>query len=557
MMPSMSCRSPLPRLLLGALALALPAAAPASPRSAGTVTGTLRYKGCLTNVMGATVAVIGRDRVATSDSAGRFIVQLPGGSYSLVIRGPGLVPDQRVDDVVVEPGKLLDLRVVEVWPDERPPQCTPDIAPAPGSDTILAVAPDAPAVDLPGNAVAPAVATPDQVLLRGSPGTGPGQFAVQGNPAREDEDVLGPPSFAVGPQGGLYVLDTLNGRVQRFDAHGRFTVAYPLARGAGDPVMESDIAASEEGGIFVFTEGDSPSLVQYDAAGKVVLAAALPPSFKGVDQVIALRQRPLFLMLNGQTVRGELGWGGIRSEGPFPGLPAGGVFVQAERAGRWMVVLRFLAADGRVRRAVHLRSTIPVARVRLVGVSRHGEVILAVDRAEGNDDQASRAEVLLLAVTPQGQLAAAVAVPPGDRRWEFREFALAPDGSVVQMQSDLAEVRLVRWVLQPVRRDSLAGEGMVKGRVLDGSRPAAGASVSVAKAHRSVATAGDGTFEVRLPAGTWAVTFRRPVAAGLEAPPSELKVAVAAGATVDVGNVSLSPARAVPLLVPAPAEPLP
>jgi len=557
MMPSMSCRSPLPRLFLGALALALPAAAPASARSVGTVTGILRYKGCLTNVMGATVAVIGRDRVATSDSAGRFIVQLPGGSYSLVIRGPGLVPDQRVDDVVVEPGKLLDLRVVEVWPDERPPQCTPDIAPAPGSDTILAVAPDAPAVDLPGSAVAPAVATPDQVLLRGSPGTGPGQFAVQGNPAREDEDVLGPPSFAVGPQGGLYVLDTLNGRVQRFDGHGRFTVAYPLARGAGDPVMESDIAASEEGGIFVFTEGDSPSLVQYDAAGKVVLSAALPPSFKGVDQVIALRQRPLFLMLNGQAVRGELGWGGIRSEGPFPGLPAGGVFVQAERAGRWMVVLRFLAADGRVRRAVHLRSTIPVARVRLVGVSRHGEVVLAVDRAEGNDDQASRAEVLLLAVTPQGQLAAAVAVPPGDRRWEFREFALAPDGSVVQMQSDLAEVRLVRWALQPVRRDSVAGEGMVKGRVLDGSRPAAGASVSVAKAHRSVATAVDGTFEVRLPAGTWAVTFRRPVAAGPEAPPSELKVAVAAGATVDVGNVSLSPARAVPLLVPAPAEPLP
>jgi len=412
-------------------------------------------------------------------------------------------------------------------------------------------------VDRPGTGVAPASASPDQILVRGSGGTGPGQFALQGNPAREDEDALGPPSFAVGPQGFMYVLDSLNGRVQRFDPRGHFASAFPLARNGGEPVVEADIAVSEEGGVFVFTESDSPSLVQFDAAGKVILAGALPPSFKGVDQLVAGRQRPLFLMLNGQSVRGELGWGGIRAEGPFPGLPALGVYVQAERSSRWMVLVRFLAADGRLRRTVHLRSQVPVTRVRLVGVSRRGDVVLAVDRAEGSDDEAARGEVLLLAVTPQGQLAGSVAVPPGDRRWEFREFALGPDGSVVQMQSDLAEVRLVRWALQPAPRDSLAGEGMVKGRVLDAGRPAAGAAVAVAKAHRSVATGPDGTFEVRLPAGTWAMIFRRSSAATVDGPPAEIRVAVAAGATVDVGNVALAPARAVQLAVPPPAEPVP
>ena len=118
--------------------------------------------------------------------------------------------------------------------------------------------------------------------------------------------------------------------------------------------MEADIAVSDEGGIFVFIEGESPSLVQFDASGKTLLAGALPPSFKGVDQIVAMRQRPVFLMLNGQSVRGELGWGGIRADGPFPGFPSGGAYVQAERAGRWMAVLKFLAADGRVRRTVHL-----------------------------------------------------------------------------------------------------------------------------------------------------------------------------------------------------------
>jgi len=543
------------RMVLAASLFALPAAARSTARATGKVSGFLRYKGCLTNVPGATVAVIGRDQVATTDSEGRFVVELPAGSYSLVIRGPGLVPDQRVDEVSAVAGKSQDLGVVEVWPDERPAQCTPAPPPAPGAEPTVAVAPDPPAVDLPGAEVAPLPVGPEQVLLRGAPGFAPGQFGLQGNPLREDEDGLGPPSFAVGPQGVLYVLDSLNGRVQRFDPRGHFAAAFPLVRAGGEPVVEADIAVSEEGGVFVFTEGDSPSLVQYDPAGKVLLAGALPPSFKGVDQLIAARQRPLFLMLNGQAVRGELGWGGIRAEGPLPGLPSGSVFVQAERGGRWMVVLKFLAADGRVRRTIHLRSTVPVTRVRLVGVDRRGDVVLAVDRAQGNDDEAVRGEVLLLAVTPQGHLAGAVAVPPGDRRWEFREFALEPNGSVVQMQSDLNEVRLVRWTLQPPPREAQAGEGMVRGRVFDAGRPAAGAAVSVAKAHCSVATAPDGTFEVRLPAGTWAMSFRRSGTG--EAPPSELRVAVAAGATVDVGNVTLPPPRAVQPIVPPPAEPVP
>jgi hypothetical protein len=262
-------------------------------------------------------------------------------------------------------------------------------------------------------------------------------------------------------------------------------------------------------------------------------------------------------MLNGQSVRAELGWGGIRAEGPRPGLPAGDVYVQAERAGRWLAVVRFAAADGRVRRTVNLRSAIPIARVRLVGVNRRGDVVLAVDRHDGADDEATRAEVLLLSLTPQGQIAGTVMVPPGDRRWLFREFALAPDGSVIQMQSDVAEVRLVRWPLPSSPRDAAVGEGLVRGRLLDGARPAAGAAVVVPRAHRSIAAGADGTFELRLPPGTWTLGFRRPAPPGAaEGAPSELKVAVAAGATVDVGTVQLASQKAGPP-APAPDEPFP
>ena len=171
--------------------------------------------------------MIGRDRVATSDSGGRFIVQLPAGTYSLVIRGPGLVPDQRVDEVAVVPGRLLDLGVVEVWPDERPPQCTPARRSAPGADPT----------SRPRRTRRPST-SPARGCRRSARIAGPGSAAriagdrarpvrAAGKPLREDEDALGPPSFAVGPQGGLFVLDALNGRVQRFDPARAFAAAFP------------------------------------------------------------------------------------------------------------------------------------------------------------------------------------------------------------------------------------------------------------------------------------------------------------------------------------------
>ncbi len=523
-----------------------------TPPPAGAVVGVLRHKGCPTSPAGAIVSVIGRDATVAAGADGRFSVSLPPGGYSLVIEGPGLVPDQRVDDVNVAAGQTRDLGTVEVWPEERPPGCVTGTPPAPAPAVMVATAPDTPALDLPGSAVAPAAASPEQIWLRGSGGAGPGQFGLQGNPARDDEDALGPPSFAVGPQGSLWVLDALNSRVQRFDAHGHPVTSFSVGRRGEEPTVEADIAVTEEGHAFLFMQNDVGMLAERDASGRLLVGGALPPSFKGVDLIFAVRQHPVFLMQNGQAVRAELGWGGVRAEGPLPGMPAGNLYVHADRADRWRAVVKLSTADGRVKRSVQLHSYVPIAGVRLVGVDRRGEIVLAIDRAETGDEGTPRAEVLLLAVDQHGHLAGTARVPPGGRRFEFREFALAPDGAVVQMQSDAGEVRFVRWVLRPPPREVVAGEGLVRGRVVDTGRSSSGASVMIARLRRNVPVAADGTFEVRLPAGTWVVSVRRvPVGGALEPPPVELKVNVAAGATVDVGSVSLPrtpprPALAVP-----------
>ena len=516
-----------------------PAARPAVPRNSGMVTGLLRHKGCQSPVAGATVMVMGREAATTSDAEGRFSLALPPGTYSLAFRGPNLLADQRVDEVAVALGQSRDLGAVELWPEEPPPTCEPvAVGTTPSEEPLVAVAPDAPQLELPGSAVAPAVPSREQLWVRGSPGTGPGQFGLQGNPARDDEDALGPSSFAVGPAGSLYVLDALNGRIQRFDPKGRLLGAFPLVRPGGGTEVEADLAVGDDGQILVFAGGDQPFLSQYDSTGRLLLQGALPPSFRGVDYLFAGRPRPLFLMQNGQAVRAELGWGGLKAEGPLPGLPVGELHLQAERSRRWFASLRFFTASGRLLRGVQLHSRVPIARVRLVGVNRRGEVVVAVDRAEVPDERAPQGEVLLLSLTPQGSLTGAQSVPPGDRRFEFREFAIAPDGAVVQMQSDAAEVRFVRWTLPAPPREAVAGVGLVRGRVTESGRPAPGAAVTVGRSRRVVPVAPDGTFEARLPPGTYLVLVRP--GGQPEAPAVEIKVAVAAGATVDLGTVALS-----------------
>ncbi len=529
-------------LLVALLAAAQPARRPpAAARPSGTVTGLLRYKGCPGSPSGALVTVIGRDASAAADPHGWFELALPPGSYSLVISGPGLVPDQRVDDVIVSASQARDMGAIEVWPAERPQGCVPGALPAPTSAAVVATAPDTPALDLPGNAVAPSAVAPEQIWARGGPGAAPAQFGLQGNPAHDDEDALGPPSFGVGPRGSLWVLDKLNARVQRFDASGRYLSSFPLVRHGDEVVVESDLAVSDEGHAFVFTQSDPAVLSEYDAGGRLVVGGVLPPPFRGVDLLFAIRGRPLFLMTNSQAVRAELGWGGVQAEGPLPGLPVGDLFVHAERVDRWRAALKLSTADGRVQRSVQLYSRVPIAGVRIVGADRRGTVVLAVDRTDGNEETTPRAEVLLLAIDQHGHLSGSVSVPPGGRRFEFKEFALAPDGTVVQMQSDTGEVRFVRWTLRPPPREAVAGEGLVRGRVLDAGRPTAAANVSVPRLRRKVETAPDGTFELRLPAGTYHLMVRRPAAAGLyEAPPVEIRIAVAAGATLDVGDVSLA-----------------
>ena len=92
----------------------------------------------------------------------------------------------------------------------------------------------------------------------GMQGNGPGQFNFPTNIARDAD-------------GTLYVTDTLNFRVQAFDAEGRFLGMFgKLGDGAGDFDKPKGVAVDSAGHIYV-VEGLNDVVQIFDQSGRLLL----------------------------------------------------------------------------------------------------------------------------------------------------------------------------------------------------------------------------------------------------------------------------------------------
>ena len=93
----------------------------------------------------------------------------------------------------------------------------------------------------------------------GARGDGPGQFNFPTNIAR-------------GADGRLYVTDTMNFRVQVFDADGGFLSAFgKLGDGAGDFDKPKGVAVDSAGHVYV-VEGLNDVVQIFDESGRLLLA---------------------------------------------------------------------------------------------------------------------------------------------------------------------------------------------------------------------------------------------------------------------------------------------
>ena len=111
-------------------------------------------------------------------------------------------------------------------------------------------------------------ATGCQLRRLGGQGEGDGQF-------------MKPTNLAVGPQGYLYVSDTVNARVQKIDREGRFVQSFgSLGVRMGQMVRPKGVAVDEAGRLYV-VDAATQVVQVFNADGQLLLALGQPGNDRG------------------------------------------------------------------------------------------------------------------------------------------------------------------------------------------------------------------------------------------------------------------------------------
>jgi DNA-binding beta-propeller fold protein YncE len=114
------------------------------------------------------------------------------------------------------------------------------------------------------------------LLMWGSPGNGDGQFSIN----LPDEGRL-----AIDSQGNVYVIDLSNFRIQKFDSHGNYLTQWG-SRGDGDSqfLEPADIAIDKQDNIYV-VDYQSYHVQKFDTDGKLLLRWGSAAQFANIGSV--------------------------------------------------------------------------------------------------------------------------------------------------------------------------------------------------------------------------------------------------------------------------------
>ncbi len=105
-----------------------------------------------------------------------------------------------------------------------------------------------------------------QVIIDEPWGKEPGQFGIyELGEHGEEGPPVGPSTFSVTPEGDIYILDLMNGRVQKFGPDGRLLFVIPLSRVG----MKMDV--DQLGNVYIYDTARVPKkIIQYDSKGNLL-----------------------------------------------------------------------------------------------------------------------------------------------------------------------------------------------------------------------------------------------------------------------------------------------
>lgn len=156
--------------------------------------------------------------------------------------------------------------------------------------------------------------TPDGAFVREiSSGMTPEKIAAN-YPFNGDGELVEPIGVAVDTQGNVYVADTNNKRIQKFDSSGKYAAQWPIAAGAWDPgsTMEPFVATDPQGNVYV-TGPTAKKIYKYSPTGQ-----ALGEKTTGVQNVTLSLPTGVTVGSDGQVYVVDTGANGVVNMGNIP-----------------------------------------------------------------------------------------------------------------------------------------------------------------------------------------------------------------------------------------------
>ncbi len=286
----------------------------------------------------------------------------------------------------------------------------------------------------------PSAGAAGQVIVGGSWGTAPGTFGKVDEASRP-----GPMDFAV--QGdSLHVLDPVNRRVQVFGLDGTLERVIDIGTATAD-----FIAVGDDGRIAVLDAFNDRELRVFAPEGALLATARLPAALRLPSAVFV--QEDQFLVEERHSrvhaLRIESGRHGaaarlVGTQSGRPRAEQAGTMHAAKRGAR-EVVLGQSEGDG-AQQQHRVRFPRPIRSIVALESDGAGHTYLAAACWQAPDEHRV-ADLVVAKLTTAGEVAGTLTVPDQYVTDHYRKLLVTPEGDVVQMQTDEAGVRFVRWAL--------------------------------------------------------------------------------------------------------------
>jgi len=260
------------------------------------------------------------------------------------------------------------------------------------------------------------------------------------------DDLQGPHSFALDTKGNIFILDTVNRRIQVFSPHGMFLFTIPLRQG----IAAEDIAISGSS-IFIYY-GAERNLYQYDEKGRVLATLPVNVRWQSKGAMKILNDSICFSACTetqcGDVVIGRIENGLLKI--PFikqlrKGPDDGNYGPSGKKYRVTGVVLFREGADMEVVEPVGAITTYPFRSILSIGFLGEDDAGAAYVRTERREGDKLIVEVHKL---HDGQKKSLTMVDSHISFWSVKNYSVDPSGVIMQFLPEEEKLRLNFYKIQ-------------------------------------------------------------------------------------------------------------